>query len=173
MSLILTSTISPFLTVSSLWFLEMKSYVTRMQRGFDSPELKNTSGGIKNVELWCLKHSHYIEIYFMRLCVPCFLWGMRWRPLGYSLHRKNTCTVMFFLQSVYLCLCHTYCLMWRFTWLGAGCGLSFLLTGSLGPGTVHTSDTAGACQPSKNSRVYVGMSSSSSGHLVLVILSKS
>ena len=86
--LILASTISPFLTVSSLSFLERKSAVTLMGFGCDSLKLKNTSQGIKN--LWGSKPSQLTELYFMCLCIPWFSGGLLWSRLGWSLRRKNT-----------------------------------------------------------------------------------
>lgn len=75
MSLTLTSTISPVLTVSSRWFLEMKSYTTRMGRSFDSPELKNTPGHQKHTSSR-FKNTHSTLSYTLRSCAyRAFCWG--------------------------------------------------------------------------------------------------
>lgn len=112
--LMLTSTISPFLTVSSLSFLERKSAVTLMGFGCDSPKLKNTSQGIKN--LWGSKPSLLTELYVMCLCIPWFSGGLLWSRLGWSLRRKNT-------RPCYVCssFCSAYYLsIWtgEFFWYG-------------------------------------------------------
>lgn len=176
MLLILASTISPFLMVSSRLFLEMKSYITRMSRGFDPPELKNTSKGVRRG----FKHLILLSALVRTVCfVGDVVVVSTWLKSTQKKHK----VLLFFSPSSFspncLSVCPGDCLMSRFTWLGAGAGagaragvgrgFSSLLTGLLGSGAA---DTSGGCQPSKNSSVYVGMSSSSSGHFVLVILSK-
>lgn len=165
---ILASTISPLLTVSSLLFLELKSFITRMYRGFDSPELKKHIKGRQKLEILNIQSD------FMYWCIPWFCLGTWWSPLGWILHRKSTRYCYAFssvsFSPVHLSVCPSECLMFEFTRLGAGRGLSTLFIGSLGSGVA---DTSGGCQPSKNSSLYVGKSSSSSCHLVLEKMLKS
>lgn len=93
MLLILASTISPFLTVSSRLFLEVKSYITRMRRSFDSPELKNTSKGVRNV--WGFKH---LILVWALVCTVRFVGGVvvvsTWLK---STQKKHKVLLFFFL----------------------------------------------------------------------------
>ena len=123
---ILTSTISPFLTVSSRSFLERKSAVTLMGFGCDSPKLKNTSQGDQKPVRIQIFTVHWIILYVLVHTV--IFWGSGVVLAGLKSTKKK-CKVLLRLFFFLLCILPVRLLWWMF-WDGGW------------PGWVQVADSA-------------------------------